>query len=331
MLQARILTAMLGLSVLLTVGAGCAAPWTPPTPSEILAKPSHSGMKDGHFKISGHLTSGAYTADVTGDGTMILQPTYALSMRVQGSIGQLPFAVQEIDVNGKSYSRVGSAKWTESEAKNEPGNPSGATDARVVGEESLAAGKSWHIRATSSSGQPFDVWVRESDGYLAKYAGATDSGSISIEFDRYNTGATVSPPAASDIKPPARQLTRKVGDALQLNGLTVTVATADVNAKPGNEFIKPKAGDRFVVVQVLYENTGSDTVAYNPFDWKLIDSSGFSYNSTYAGVDQELHSGDLSSGEKARGYISYEVPQSATGLTLKFQHDDDTASVVLSQ
>ncbi len=331
MLQARILTAMLGLSLLLTAGAGCAAPWTPPTPSEILAKPSHSGMKDGHFKISGHLTSGAYAADVSGDGTMILQPAYALSMRLQGSIGQLPFAVQEIDVNGKSYSRIGTAKWTESEAKNKPGNPSGATEARLVGEESLAPGKSWHIHATSSSGQPFDTWVRESDGYIAKYAGATDSGSISIEFDRYNTGATVSPPATSDIKPPARQLVGKVGDALQLNGLTVPVVTADVNAKPANEFIKPKAGNRFVVVQVLYENTGTDTVSYNPFDWKLTDSSGFSYNSTYAGVDQELHSGDLASGKKARGYISYEVPQSASSLTLKFQNSDDTATVAVGQ
>jgi len=45
-------------------------------------------------------------------------------------------------------------------------------------------------------------------------------------------------------------------------------------AIPGNEFITPKSGDRFVAVQVLYENVGSDPYAYNPFDWKLTDSSG---------------------------------------------------------
>jgi Domain of unknown function (DUF4352) len=318
---------LFGLALLLS--GGCAAPWTPPTPSEILAKPSQSSMKDGHFRISGHITSGAYASDVSGEGTMVMQPRYAFSMRLQGSIGQIPFAVQQVDVNGKSYSRVGSAKWTKSDARNEPGNPSGARAARLIGEESLSAGKSWRVRAVNSSGQTFDMWVRESDGYLVKYAGTSDTGSISIEFDRYNTGETVSAPAASDIKPPARQLTGKVGDALQLNGLTVTVVTADLNAKPGNQFIQPKAGDRFVVVQVLYENTGSESISYNPFDWKLSDASGFSYSTAYPGVAQELQSGSLSSGEKARGYISYEVPQSASGLSMKFQRDDDTASVTL--
>jgi hypothetical protein len=331
MLRFRTVALFLGLSPLLTIGSGCAAPWTPPTPSEILAKPGQSTMNDGHFKITGHVTSGAYTIDVTGDGVMVLKPKYALSMHFQGSLGQIPFAVQEIEINGTSYSRVGSDKWTEAEAKGEVGNTSGATGTRLAGDESLAVGKSWHLRAVSSSGQPFDAWVRESDGYLAKYSGTTDTGSISIEFDRYNTNAPVSAPPASEIKPPAKQLTGSVGDALQLNGLTVTIVTADVNAKPANQFITPKAGDRFVVVQVLYENTGSDAVSYSPFDWKLIDSSGFTYTDAFSGIDQQLNSGNLPSGGRVRGYVSYEVPQSAGGLNLKLQHGDDTATIAIGQ
>jgi Domain of unknown function (DUF4352) len=331
MLQIRIGSRLLIVALLLLIAAGCAAPWTPPTPADILAKPSHSSMKDGHFKLSGHLTSGAYATDLTGDGVMILQPNYASSMHLQGSIGALPFALQTIDINGKSYSRVGSDKWTEANAQSEPGNPNGASGAKLIGEDGLPVGKSWHVRATGPSGQQFDVWVRESDGYLVKYSGGTDSGSITLEFDRYNIAPTVAAPAASEVKPPAKQVSGAPGQASQLNGVTVTVVSADLNARSTNQFIQPKAGNRFVVVQVLYENSGSDKVSYNPFDWTLSDSSGFSYTETYSGVDQALHSGDLDTGEKARGYISYEVPQSATGLSLKYKHDDDSATVTLGQ
>lgn len=321
---------LLTLVLLTTFSTACAAPWAPPTPAEILAKPANSGMKDGHFKLTGHITSGSFAVDVTGDGIMIIQPRYALSLHIQGSLGQLPFAVQSVEVNGKTYSRVGNQKWSEADAKSEPGSASGATVPTLIGEEALAVGKSWHVRAKDSSGQPFDTWVRQSDGYLAKYSGSTASGSLSMEFDKYNTGDSVVAPPASDIKPPARDLRGKVGDAMQLNGLTVIVLTADLNAKPTDAFFGPKAGNRWVVIQVLYENTGSDNVAYNPYDWKLVDSSGFSYSATYTGIGPELHSGDISTGGKARGYISYEVPQSAGGLTLKFQHGDDSTTVTIN-
>jgi len=286
-------------------------------------------MKDGQFKMSGRFTSGALSADVTGDGTMVMHPHYALSMTVRGSLGQLAFTTQSIDVDGKEYSRVGTEKWTTSAPKSEPGNASRATGAKLVGEDTLAVGKSWHIRANDASGASFDTWVRESDGYLAKYAGTTGGGTMAIEFTQYNTGAKVTAPPDSEVKPPARQVTGKVGDAERLNGLTVTVVTADLNVKSTNRFLAPKAGDRWVVVQVLYENTGTDKISYNQFDWKLTDAAGFSYDTTYTDIGPELHSGDLAAGEKARGYISYEVPQSAAGLTLKFQHDDDTAAVPL--
>jgi hypothetical protein len=116
---------------------------------------------------------------------------------------------------------------------------------------------------------------------------------------------------------------------MALNGVTVTVVTADLNAKSGNDFITPKAGNRFVTVQVIYENTGTDPYNYNPFDWKLTDSAGFSYDSTFGGVGPELHSGTIQPSEKARGYITYEVPTSAPGLQLRLTSGGDTGTVAL--
>lgn len=321
-----------GLSILtmIVLGAsGCAAPFSPPTAAEILAKPANSNMRDGHFKMSGHISSGTFTTEISGQGVLTLKPHYAMSMQMQGSLGQLAFTAQSIDIDGKSYSRTGSEKWTQSQAKAQPGMTSGTTNAKLIGEENLSVGKTWHVRGTDSSGRPVDIWVRESDGYMVKYSGSTDGASIALEFDQFNTGTTVTAPSPSDIKPPPRQLTAKVGDAAALNGVTVTVVTVDVNATPKDAYFGPKPDNRWVVVQVLYENTGSEKVSYNPFDWKLTDALGFSYDTTYTGIGPELHSGDLAPGEKARGYLSYEVPRSATTLSLKFAHDDDSVTVVV--
>jgi hypothetical protein len=309
----------------------CNAPWSPPTPAEILQKPGQSDMKDGHFKIKAHISSGGLSVDLTGDGTMILKPKYAVSFNLQGTVGQIPIALQEIVVGNQNYSRVGSQKWTETTSQTEPGNTgSSAKNPKLVGEDNLSEGKSWHVQATdSTSNQTFDAWVRESDGYLAKYAGSLGTGTISFEFDKYNTGATVSVPPSADVKQPAKNLSGQVGNPIALNGVTVTVVTADLNAKSGNAYSTPKSGDRFVTVQVLYENTGSDPYDYNPFDWKLTDSAGFSYGTTYGGIGPELHFGTIQAGERARGYMTYEVPTSATGLQLRLTSGEDTATVSL--
>ncbi len=323
---------VVGLAMAVAIAAACNAPWSPPSPADILGKPAQSSMKDGHFTVKAHLTSGAIAVDMTGDGTMVLKPKYAVSFNLQGSVGQLPIAVDEIVVDGNSYSRIGSQKWSESTSQSEPGSTiSSAKNPKLIAEDSLQQGKSWHIQATdSTSNQQFDAWVRESDGYLVKYSGSLSTGTISLEFDKYNTGATITAPAASDVQPPAINATGQIGSPMALNGITVTVVTADLNAQSGNEFITPKAGNRFVAVQILYENTGSDPYDYNPFDWKLTDSAGFSYDSTFGGVGPELNSGTIQPGEKARGYITYEVPSSATGLQLRLTSNGDTATVALS-
>src|SRR5205823_2455643 len=190
-----------------------------------------------------------------------------------------------------TYSRIGSQKWTQQQANSKPGNIESAKNPKLIGEDNLSVGKTWHVQATSSADQLFDAWVRESDGYLAKYSSSSDTGSLALEFDKYNTGQLVNAPPATDIKPPAKNISGQVGSPMALNGVTVTVVSADLNAKSGNEFITPKSGARFVAVQVLYENVGSDPYDYNPFDWKLTDSSGFSYDTTFPGIGPELHSG----------------------------------------
>jgi hypothetical protein len=260
--------------------AACTAPWSPPTPKEILAKPGHAGINDAHFSLRPHVISGAFSIDMTGDGLIVEKPQRASRIHYQGSLGQIPLAIDQIEIADRQYSRTGTDKWTESPAKDQSTNPeswSAASDPQIMGEETLPLGKAWRMRATHNGGQAFDAWIRQSDGYPLKYSGdfsargtatSTDrSGSLAVEFDRFNTGSKIAAPPASEIKPEPKSVSGRVGQPMPLTGVTVTVVQADLNRQPSNSYLLPKAGNRFVVVEVLYESSGTDNVRYNPYDW----------------------------------------------------------------
>jgi hypothetical protein len=56
------------------------------------------------------------------------------------------------------------------------------------------------VKAKDDGGNPFEAWVRESDGYPLKYASTMQGSTFTATFDRFNTGQTVSAPPASDIQ-----------------------------------------------------------------------------------------------------------------------------------
>jgi hypothetical protein len=263
---------------------------------------------------------------------MVMKPKSALRMSLSGSVGLFPFSLELISLDGQDYQRIGSQKWTKTSAANKPPSAdgwSGLKDSKLVGEEDPGQGKAWHVKAAGSDGKPFEAWVRESDGYPVKVVMGDPDSNFTLSFDRFNTGQSVAAPAASDIKPDPKNVTGTVGQPMHLTGIDVTVVSADLNAKPGNVYLHPKPGNRYVAVQILYENTGSEKYSFNQFDWKLTDSAGFSYDSTWADIGPELHSGELLAGEKARGFITYEVPTNGTGITLKLKSGEDSATVPL--
>ena len=56
------------------------------------------------------------------------------------------------------------------------------------------------VDAKDDSGNPFEAWIRESDGYPLKYASTMQGSTFTAIFDRFNTGQTVSAPPASDVQ-----------------------------------------------------------------------------------------------------------------------------------
>lgn len=294
-----------------------------PTAQEIFAMPAHADLRDAHVTVQGSENGVAFR----GDGVVTFRPKAAMSLRLQTQLGALPAQVDVIQVDGATYQRVGSDKWTKSSGT--APNPSwqGATKPQLTAVESLGSGRAWHLKAVRSGG-PYDLWVRQSDGYPLRVTTATSGGAVfTFNFDAFNRGSVVQVPAAFDIKPAPKNLSGRVGDTLTLNTAKVSLISADLNAR-STDFVQPRAGNRFVVVEVAIENIGSELL--NTYvDWRLTDSTAYSWPESVAVRSPSFLGGELPPAAIARGFLTYEIARSASALTLSVQIDDDSAAFAL--
>lgn len=127
---------------------------------------------------------------------------------------------------------------------------------------------------------------------------------------------TSAPPAAA----------AAVGSAITLQGLDpglqveVTVTKVVAPATPGNEFLKPKAGNRYVAVELQLANKGQAVYDDSPSNGAiLIDDQGQQYRAGFGEVREgvALTAATIASGDSRKGVIVYEIPE---GVKLaKFQ------------
>jgi hypothetical protein len=177
-------------------------PAKPPTAADILNKPDQANVWDAHFTLSAHVVSGSVSFDATGDGIIVIKPQPASKFTMNTTVQGQTLRFVEIIVGGKEYDlSPDNPRWTEKPANTS--NPSSfkGKDARLVGEETLKNGKAWHVHAVDENGNPFDAWIRESDGYPLQYATSSQGTTFTAVFDHFNTGQTVTAPPASDIQP----------------------------------------------------------------------------------------------------------------------------------
>src|SRR5438445_9413175 len=120
-------------------------------------------------------------------------------METSGSRQNLKF--EEIIVGGKQYDlSPDNPRWTvKSTSTSNPGSFKG-TKAAYLGEANLKDGKAWHVKATDENGNPFEAWIRESDGYPLKYARTPPGTPFPPTFDRFSTGETGMAPPASHLQ-----------------------------------------------------------------------------------------------------------------------------------
>lgn len=139
---------------------------------------------------------------VTGEGTLVTRPEPAVDLELQAVTSSVTTTLHLIQVGSLLYYQLNDQPWTRGGASSQDPLGSRAIGARLVGEETLPAGRSWHLTATRD-GLPFELWVRRRDGYpLRTRSKDTATGlQVTANFDRFNTGATVTAPPVLDQMP----------------------------------------------------------------------------------------------------------------------------------
>ena len=88
---------------------------------------------------------------------------------------------------------------------------------------------------------------------------------------------------------------------------------------PDNQFIQPPAGIRYVAFEVTIENTGgTGTHVSNPFNLELTDVQDFAYAAAFFGPQPALRAVRLGSGQKTRGWVTFEVNAEAPLKLLRY-------------
>lgn len=97
-----------------------------------------------------------------------------------------------------------------------------------------------------------------------------------------------------------------------------TMSVESVKDCPSEGPFAPKRGNVKLGLEVLLEGTSSREVPANSFYATLEDGAGNTYASTLAGCEPPLPAVRVDNGKKARGYVTFEVPNGAQKLVLRY-------------
>jgi len=190
---------MTGALAVLAVTSACGGAFfadvpspSPVTAASVRAAVDNSSMQNAHFRVTGTLGIQGNHFPITGDGVLERSPTTALSLNltVQSNTRAGNLTVQEVDIGGTLYTRVGNGKWTSAP---DTSTSSPTTPTTYVGEEDIAGTMTWHARS-AENGTSYDIWVRETDGYIVFLQYTTAASVFTMHFDTYNESALITVP-----------------------------------------------------------------------------------------------------------------------------------------
>ncbi len=95
-------------------------------------------------------------------------------------------------------------------------------------------------------------------------------------------------------------------------------ATALEDPCTSTMFYEPTAGLKLVAVEIIVGNVSGETLSLNPFNAVLVDDEGFVYQPELGSREGQLATFDLEVGEKAQGWVAFEVPEPATPASVKY-------------
>jgi hypothetical protein len=116
----------------------------------------------------------------------------------------------------------------------------------------------------------------------------------------------------------------KIGDVVELGGISLSATRVDDPATPGVLY-SATDGTRLVGVEVVLGNLSQDKVNANPLYFYLVDTNGFVYSAELGVANEQLDSIELAKSEKVKGVVALGAsdfscePTSAKQVTRTFQ------------
>lgn len=112
----------------------------------------------------------------------------------------------------------------------------------------------------------------------------------------------------------------KVGDIVAIGDSVMTVLGWE--NIPGDDFSKPDAGKKFVAVELLIVNNSQSAISVSTLmQMSMKDNTGQKYDVDFmasTATNGSSVDGELAPGEKVRGEIGFQIPETAQGLQFVF-------------
>jgi hypothetical protein len=111
----------------------------------------------------------------------------------------------------------------------------------------------------------------------------------------------------------------KLGDVVEQFGYSLSATNVEDPTTP-SDFYESRQGYKLVSVEISLGNVSeakSLSVIY--YFASLVDNNGFVYEAEHGERDGEINMLDLNVGERAKGWVSFTIPENATPAYLKYQ------------
>lgn len=106
----------------------------------------------------------------------------------------------------------------------------------------------------------------------------------------------------------------KFGDSADIgSGWSLTI-TAPETYNPQNAYDTASQGNKLVALEVTYQNLSNSEGTYDASNFELKDNDDHRFKREYSGKEPMLDSGMLPAGQKAKGFVTYEVPGNSEGF-----------------
>jgi hypothetical protein len=115
------------------------------------------------------------------------------------------------------------------------------------------------------------------------------------------------------------------------DGYTITIYEVR-DPSPAGQYTKPAGGNHFVAFDLLIKNTGPDAISSNRLYFRLRTGDGRDWEAIYgAPLQPEIKLIDLQpNGGDTRAWVTFEIPDGSTLVSLTFDHARRDAPAVVS-